>query len=242
MSKLFIGTSGWSYAHWKECFYSGVPRKNRLNHYAIQFNSVEINASFYRLQTPEIFSKWHDSTPNNFYFCIKANRYLTHTKKLGNPNESIVIEKEHARHLQKKLAVVLWQLPKNRTKNLNKLITFVNSLSLWRDVRHTIEFHHPSWFEDETVQLLKKHNIAMCVSDAADWPMWVQTSANFIYVRLHGHSQTYVSPYNTSQLRQWSEHIKNWLVEDLDVYVYFDNDAQCAAPRNALELQRLLRS
>ena len=234
--QIHIGTSGWSYGHWKHCFYADVSQKRWLAHYATLFNTVEINASFYRLQSPETLQKWHDQTPDDFRFSMKANRYLTHTKRLNNPLDSVLIEKQHAQHLQSKLACVLWQLPKNFNKNIDRLQTFISALSHWNEVKHVIEFRHASWFDDETASYLAEGDIAICVSDAADWPMWFKTSDDFIYIRLHGHTQTYASRYTTSQLRKWAGRVKH----HNNVWVYFDNDAECAAVDNAIELQKLI--
>lgn len=235
-SKIHIGTSGWSYAHWKTCFYEGVAQKNWLTHYATLFKTVEINASFYRLQSAETFQKWCDQTPDDFRFSLKANRYLTHTKRLNNPLDSVLIEKQHAQYLQPKLACVLWQLPKNQAKDMPKLQNFVAALTHWQEVFHVIEFRHESWFDDETKEILVSHNAVSCISDAADWPMWLTISNDLLYIRLHGHTQTYASKYTKSQLQQWAEHIKH----HNNAWVYFDNDAECAAVKNAIELQKLI--
>ncbi len=237
-NNIYIGTSGWSYAHWKPCFYANVAKNNWLTHYATQFNTVEINASFYRLQSPQTFQKWCEQTPDDFRFSLKANRYLTHTKRLNDPLDSVLIEKEHAGYLQPKLACVLWQLPKNQAKDMLKLQHFVAALTHWQEVNHAIEFRHASWFDDETEKLLSSHNAVPCVSDAADWPMWLTISSNLLYIRLHGHTHTYSSNYTTPQLKKWAERIKY----HKNAWIYFDNDAECAAVENAIELQKLTRS
>lgn len=240
MYRIHIGTSGWSYPHWKSCFYAKVSRQDWLKYYASQFDSVEINASFYRLQSSDTFHHWVNQTPSTFRFCLKANRYLTHTKRLNNPDKSIPIEKQHAQYLQPKLAIVLWQLPKSLEKNIIKLQNFISALSQWQQVRHTIEFRHNSWFDTETADLLTASNVAACISDAADWPIWLQTTTDFVYLRLHGHTHTYRSKYSTNNLKNWAQRISQWGDDNKQVWVYFDNDAACAAVQNAIELQRLL--
>ena len=235
--KIHIGTSGWSYPHWKTCFYAHIAQKNWLAHYATQFNTVEINASFYRLQSPQTFQKWCAQTPDEFRFSLKANRYLTHTKRLNDPLDSVLIEKKHAQFLHPKLACVLWQLPKNQTKDMPKLQQFIHALTHWREVKHVIEFRHQSWYDDETNELLALHNVTPCISDAADWPIWLTISNDLIYIRLHGHTQTYASHYTKSQLKQWTKRIAN----HNNAWVYFDNDAECAAIENAIELQKLVK-
>ena len=240
MSQLYIGTSGWSYKHWKNSFYAGIAKKNWLRHYAEHFSSVEVNATFYRLQTPDTFKRWYEDTPDSFTFSVKGNHYLTHSKKLLDPINSVRIEKEHASSLEKKLVVILWQLPKTIKKDLHRLKSFLHALQQWDDVRHTLEFRHSSWFDDETADCLSDSGIAVCISDSADWPLWKRVTTDLVYIRLHGHSLTYASSYSSYELAQWAEQIDHWLSENRKVHVYFDNDADCAAPCNALELKSLL--
>ena len=241
MTRLYIGTSGWSYQHWKDCFYNGIARKNWLKFYASHFSAVEINGTFYRLQSPETFIRWFDETPETFRFSIKAHRYLTHNKKLLDPDASVLIEKNHAIALQGKLAAVLWQLPATLRKDLTRLKVFLQALQQWPEVRHIVEFRHRSWFDDETADCLAEAAIANCLSDANDWPLWERVTTDLVYIRLHGHTRTYSSSYNSPELTQWAEFIAHWLKQRKQVHVYFDNDAECAAPFNALELKTLLQ-
>ncbi len=240
-SSLYIGTSGWSYPEWRQRFYSDLAQKRWLEFYAEHFSAVEINGTFYRLQNPDTFKKWSDETPSTFRFALKANRYLTHHKKLLNPLPSIVIEKSHAEALGDKLAVVLWQLPGSLKKDFDLLKHFIDALQQWPEVRHSIEFRHSSWFDDQTADCLAEADIAICISDAATWPMWDRVTTNLVYIRLHGHAQTYVSCYSKTELSYWAEHINRWTGEGKDVHVYFDNTAECAAPFNALALQARLK-
>lgn len=242
MPNLYIGTSGWSYAHWRDCFYQGIPRKDWLRCYAERFSALEINASFYRLQSQETFRKWYQQTPADFRFALKANRYLTHNKKLLDPTQSILIEKNHAEALGEKLAAVLWQLSGNLKKDVARLQTFIEALQLWPEVRHSLEFRHPSWFGAETADCLTQANVAVCQSDAASWPVWSCVTADWVYLRLHGHVRTYASAYSDAELAVWAAHIASYLAAGKDVHVYFDNDAACAAPFNALVLRRLLQN
>jgi len=237
---ISIGTSGWSYQHWQDRFYTGVAQKNWLKFYAERFSAVEVNGTFYRLQSPSTFKKWYDETPPTFRFAIKANRYLTHNKKLLDPEASILIEKSHAEALGEKLAVVLWQLPGLLKKNSARLQGFIDALQQWPEPRHCIEFRHPSWFDDETADGLAQTNITVCLSDAETWPMWDRVTSNLVYIRLHGHARTYASSYSDPELAYWAGRIAQWNTQGKDVHVYFDNDAECAAPFNALALQAML--
>ena len=242
MSQLYIGTSGWSYQHWQDCFYTGVVRKDWLKFYAECFSAVEVNGTFYRLQSSATFQKWFNETPATFRFAIKANRYLTHNKKLLDPKPSVLIEKTQAGALGEKLAVVLWQLPGLLKKDLPRLKGFIDALQQWPEVRHSIEFRHDSWFDDETAACLTQAEIAVCLSDDETWPMWDRVTTNLIYIRLHGHTRTYASFYSKPELADWAERIAQWAKQGKDVHIYFDNDAKCAAPFNALTLQALLEN
>jgi len=234
--KAYIGTSGWNYKEWKDTFYKGIPQKEWLRFCAERFTAVEVNATFYRQQKRSTFEKWHDQTPPGFHFAIKGNRYLTHNKKLKDAEEPIDRERESASALEEKLSAVLWQLPGNFSKNFERLTAFAGALSRWREVRHALEFRHPSWFDDEVAGCLQEHGLAVCLSDAADWPMWDRVTTDLVYIRLHGHTRTYASSYSTQHLRSWAERILEWLNLDYDAHVYFDNTGEGAAALNALQL------
>jgi uncharacterized protein YecE (DUF72 family) len=135
----------------------------------------------------------------------------------------------------------LWQLPATLHKDLTRLNQFLHAVQQWPEVRHIVEFRHRSWFDDETADCLAVAGIANCLSDANDWPLWERVTTDLVYIRLHGHTQTYASPYNSAELAQWAEHIAYWLQEQKQVHVYFDNDALCSAPSNALELKSLFQ-
>ena len=239
-ARACIGTSGWNYDGWRESFYAGAPRKDWLRLCAGRFSGIEVNATFYRLQSRATFERWGAETPRDFRFAIKANRYLTHNKKLGDPRAPIALERSRAEGLGPKLAVVVWQLPHNFHRHLERLDAFARALRGWRAVRHAIEFRHESWFDDEVAGCLRSHRIAVCQSDAADWPLWNAVTTDLVYVRLHGHEQTYASAYPERDLRRWAGKVRRWLGEGRDVHVYFDNDALCHAPFNAERLIALL--
>lgn len=239
-TSLHIGTSGWNYDSWRDNFYGDTPRRNWLRFCAERFTAIEVNATFYRLQSKETFKRWRDETPNDFRFAIKGNRFLTHNKKLTDPLPAIRLERERAEGLGDKLAAVVWQLPHNFHKNIERLEGFARALGRWRRPRHAIEFRHPSWFDDEVADCLRAHDIAVCQSDAADWPLWDVVTTDMAYVRLHGHEATYASVYSERELRDWASKIRRWLKQRRDVHVYFDNDALGAAPLNAMRLLTLI--
>jgi uncharacterized protein YecE (DUF72 family) len=237
---IYIGTSGWSYPHWKDDFYKNVPKKEWLSYCSEKFTGIEINATFYGSQKRATFERWRDETQRDFVFTMKGNRYITHNKKLIDPQVPLQREKVQAMGLGKKLVVVVWQLPANFRKNLDRLLAFADALRAWPEVRHTIEFRNCSWFEDDVAECLRDHGIAVCLSDAADWPLWDIVTTDLVYVRLHGHTTTYSSAYSTHSLEKWAQRIKQWTIEGRDVHVYFDNDAKGAAPNDAIRLLELL--
>lgn len=238
--KPFIGTSGWNYQEWKDGFYRGVQKKNWLEFYAGIFPAIEINATFYGLQKRSTFEKWRDSTPAAFRFAIKGNRYLTHNKKLLDAEDSILLEKERACGLGEKLSAILWQLPGKLEKDVARLESFCRALGSWSEVRHSVEFRHPSWFDDEAAEILSRHRLAICMSDAASWPLWDRVSTDLVYIRLHGHERTYESTYGPERLRPWAKRVQQWLWMGYDVHVYFDNTAKGAALEDALMLTDLV--
>lgn len=239
--RAYIGTSGWNYPSWRGSFYAGRPQRDWLRYCADRFTAIEINATFYRLQRRSTFEGWRAQTPDGFRFAIKGNRYLTHNKRLVAPEESIHLERERATGLGDKLAVVLWQLPAHVHKNVERLQNFADALRGWPETRHALEFRHRSWFDDDVAACLQRHGIAACLSDAADWPMWEALTSDLVYVRLHGHTRTYASSYSRTSLERWAVRARRWLADGRDVHVYFDNDREGAAPRNALSLLRLIR-
>lgn len=240
MARVYIGTSGWNYDVWKDGFYAGLPRKQWLAHCAEAFTGIEVNATFYRLQTTATFRKWRQATPADFAFCLKGHRYLTHRLALRNVQpENIRRCREGTEALGDRLEVVVWQLPASRRKDIDGLEHFLKQLRFWRKPRHAVELRHTSWFDDETVACLARHDVTNCISDAADWPRWDAVTTNLIYVRLHGHTRTYASAYRGDHLARWADRIARWKSESRDVHVYFDNDMEGAAPRDALTLRRL---
>lgn len=237
----YIGTSGWSYAGWKTQFYAGVPRKDWLRYCTTQFTGIEINATFYGSQRRSTFEHWGAVAPPDFKFCIKGNRFVTHNRKLKDPDGPIERERSRAGALGDKLAAVVWQLPPSFKLDLARLIDYARALDHWPEVRHVIEFRHPSWFVGEVESLMRDRRLAVCISDAAAWPMWETVTTDLAYLRLHGHNRTYASAYSDAELDHWAGKARHWLARGFDVHAYFDNDAEGAAPYDALRLLQRLR-
>lgn len=235
-----VGLSGWSYPSWRHEFYEGVPQRRWLAHCAEQFNAVEVNATFYRLLRPATYVKWHDETPADFVFAIKGSRIVTHVHLLKDPAPHVAIQRDVTAGLADKLAVVLWQMPARLKKDLGRLAAFAAALEDWPAVRHALEFRHASWFDDETADLLARHRFAACMSDAAAWPMWQRVTADLVYMRLHGHTDTYHSRYSDRALDAWAARIAGWSREGRAVQVYFDNTDGGHAPKDAKRLMARL--
>jgi uncharacterized protein YecE (DUF72 family) len=239
--EAYIGTSGWNYKSWRKGFYGDTPQKHWLPFCAQHFTGIEVNGTFYRLQEKSTYKKWRNQTPEGFPFAIKGHRYVTHNKKLLDAEESVIRCRESASPLGERLTAVVWQLPAFLKKDAQRLEKFLRTLRRWKGTRHAIEFRHKSWFDDGVTQCLSDHCVAVCMSDAPDWPMWEAVTTDLVYIRLHGHTRKYASSYNKPALRKWATRIRNWLKENRAVHVYFDNDAEGAAPRNALTLLQMLR-
>ena len=238
--RTFIGTSGWDYPDWSGGFYGGIPHKDWLAFYARHFNAVEVNATFYHHQRKSTFEHWRDQTPADFSFAIKGHRYITHVKRLAEPEPPLQQSREAAAGLDGKLAVVLWQTPRSLHKDMARLQSFADALAAWPKVRHVLEFRHASWFDDEVAVCLCTHRIANCWSDAADWPLWNAVTTDLVYLRLHGHAHTYASAYGEDELGDWAERVKDMQAQGRDAHVYFDNTASGAALRNAVRLKEML--
>ena len=241
LGQVYIGTSGWNYKSWRQSFYGGAPQDQWLRFCAERFTAVEVNATFYRLQEKSTYQRWREQTPNDFFFAIKGHRYVTHNKKLLDAEEPVIRCRDSASPLGKRLVAVVWQLPAFLGKDIGRLQKFLDALHHWKRVRHAIEFRHRSWFNDEVAERLERHAVAVCMSDAPAWPMWEKVTTDLVYIRLHGHTRKYASSYSKASLTKWAARIRRWLGENRSVHAYFDNDAEGAAPQNALTLLELLR-
>ncbi len=231
-----IGCSGWQYRHWKGEFYPADLRpRDWLEHYARHFDTVEVNNSFYRLPGEGVFESWRARTPPNFLFAVKASRFLTHMKKLTDPEEPLERLFSRAFELRGKLGPVLYQLPRQLPKNVERLAGFLELLP--PRVKHAIEFRHPAWYDDEVMQLLRKHNVALCLHDMAGSAAPRLLTARFTYVRFHGGAGRYNGSYSNETLAGWAD----WLAANgHPAFVYFNNDIGGHAPRDARRLIELL--
>jgi uncharacterized protein YecE (DUF72 family) len=239
MSRILIGTSGWSYASWRGPFFPReVMVKHHLQFYATQFSTAELNGVFYRTPTIEAVRGWRDNTPEDFVFAWKASKFITHWKRLTDKSRnSLALLESRLRILGPKAGPVLLQLPPMFTANYDRLASFLRLLQARR--RYAFEFRHPSWYQPAVLRLLREHDISLCLSDHHDAPAPWQVTASFVYVRGHGPSGRYKGHYSDRTLRSWARDIAKWKRGGRDVYVYFDNDQKSAAPADALRLMKL---
>jgi uncharacterized protein YecE (DUF72 family) len=240
MPRAYIGTSGWVYGGWREHLYADTPTKKWLHVASRAFDALEINGSFYTQIKPETYARWYEATPPAFRFALKGHRFVSHYKRLRDCRDSIVRLRDQVQPLKEKLAAVVWQLPSNFQCSIERLEDFMRSLEAWRDVGHALELRHESWFVPEVAAILRANNVAVCMGDAPDFPMWREVTADIVYVRLHGHTRKYASSYSERSLQAWADDARCWIAEGRDVHVYFDNDAEGHAVRNALRFQELV--
>lgn len=235
-----IGTSGFHYKHWVGPFYpSKTPAAKMLEYYVQHFDTLELNNSFYRLPTMEAFECWRDSTPKNFVFAIKASRFITHNKKLKDPENALENLLPRAEHLGRKLGPILFQLPPGWKVNAQRLEELLQILP--REHRYAFEFREPSWMKPEICRILRRFNAAFCIFELAGYHTAFEVTANFSYVRLHGPSPgKYQGSYSAQRLREWAHWIEQQAKGLKAIYVYFDNDQAGYAAHNALTLRRMV--
>jgi uncharacterized protein YecE (DUF72 family) len=237
---VHIGCSGWVYRDWRGVLYpDGLAQRRWLEHYATVFDTVEVNSTFYRLARPPAVQRWVDATPPSFRFTIKASRYLTHVRKLRDVSSGIgrfyagiapIVEGD-------RLDAVLWQLPPTQQRDDAMLAEALRSLP---PGRHAFEFRHPSWFADDVLDALRRHDVALVIGDHPERPWQPRTlTAPFTIVRLHYGARGRRGNYSEAELETWSRRIRR-LARDAEVLVYLNNDWEGFAVRNAVRLRQLL--
>lgn len=238
--EIRIGTSGWHYKHWLGTYYpEGTAPAKMLPYYLRDFDTVEINNSFYRLPLRSTFETWKKSTPPDFRFAVKASRFITHMKKLKDPEASVDRFFDAVEGLGKKLGVILFQLPPSWKLDLERFEHFVSVLP--RKHRYTFEFREPTWFDPRVSEVLARNNMAFCIYELAGFHSPIEVTADFVYVRLHGPTaEKYQGSYTNAVLRQWAGRIEQWSRTLAGVYVYFDNDQAGFAAHNAKSLRNLV--
>ena len=236
-----IGTSGWHYKHWVGDFYPHryAPEK-MFSWYAREFDTVEINNSFYRLPEAKTFQRWKELAPPGFIFAVKASRFITHIKRLKDAAESVHLFFERARPLGSTLGPILFQLPPNWKLNLDRLSEFLAILPGRH--KYVLEFRDENWCTEQVYELLRGHNVAFCIHDWREmaWPKVL--TADFTYIRFHGSGSRYGGNYSDEVLAQWAGQIRQWESQVRDTFIYFNNDIGGHAIRNARSLRQVLES
>lgn len=238
---VHVGTSGWSYDHWEGVLYPpGTDPRRRLERYAAEFGTVELNASFYRWPRDAAFAGWRRRLPAGFQLSVKAPRGLTHGRRLYSPEVWVERMARSWHELGERRAVLLVQLPPTQPRDDARLAYFLGRLPWW--MRVAVELRHPSWDDAAVYDLLERHGAAYCVMSGAGLPCVLRATAPFVYVRLHGpdHHHLYGGSYGEDDLRWWADRVREWQDAGKEVFVYLNNDGHGHAVRNARRLRELL--
>ena len=238
MGNVYVGTSGFFYKDWKGVFYPSELKTYRwLSYYSNIFNTVELNSTFYHLPKDKTVKGWIRRVPDGFVYSVKAYREITHQKLLKD-TEGIYLLLHLLKPLEKKLGVLLFQLPPGIKFDRNLLLDFCKALP--GHYRFSIEFRDESWFTEKTYDILCRYNVAFCISHMKKIKTIYWITADFVYIRLHGPQKIYASSYSDEELYSWTSFVEKQLNEGKDVYVYFNNTFHGYAPRNALKLREFL--
>ena len=233
MKPVHIGCSGWNYDAWRGSVYpKGMPPSRWLAHYATLFDTVEVNNTFYRLPKREAVANWVEQTPDDFTFTIKASRYLTHVKRLKTVADGVArfIEAIEPLYVTPKMGPILWQLPANFHRDDERL---ADALAALPPGRHCFEFRHPTWFVPEVYELLRSNKAALVIGDHPDRPFQShEITADWTFVRMHHGHRGRRGNYSDSELETWRRRIAAWR-RRVEVFVYFNNDWETFAIRNA---------
>ena len=264
-----VGISGWRYPPWRGVFYPpGLPQRSELHYASRRLTSIEINGSFYSLQSPDFYRTWRDQTPDDFLFAVKGPRFITHMKKLRGVETALAnFFANGLLALGDKLGPLLWQLPPNLGFDAGRMTDFLAMLprttsaaaelakahddkvegrtlttaATERPLRHAVEVRHPTFETGAFLDVLRAHDAAVVTADTAGkWPFFLEPTSDLAYVRLHGAEELYVSGYDEPALEQWAQRIRGWQDSGRDVVVYFDNDVKVRAPFDAQHLMAKL--
>ena len=242
---LHVGTSGWSYGGWDQVFYpEGVKStQDRLAFYAQDFDTVEVNYSFYHLPKPETYQKWAAVVPAEFLFAVKASRFITHIKKLQGVEEAWGKFLDNARTLGKRLGPVLFQFPpvlRADPERLSRFLAFLRHDSALPPVYPVFEFRHTSWFTEAIYAILREARASLCIAHSARYPCVEEITSDLVYYRFHGPESLFASRYSDGELRSWTKRIRPLLDGGKSVYIYFNNDLHGYAVENARTLRKLI--
>lgn len=234
-----IGCSGWEYKHWRGDFYpASLPKSRWFEHYSNIFDTVEINNTFYRLPEKGTFAAWATRAPHGFLYAVKASRFLTHMKKLKEPEEPLRRLFSRMAPLSTHRGPVLYQLPPGWKLDYARLEYFLQVLP--KGFRHVLEFRDPSWYADTVLTLLEQHGVALCLHDMRGSATGRERIGPFVYVRFHGATGNYGGGYPDRRLAEWANWLRHCRRTNIEIYAYFNNDVGGHAPRNALTLRRMM--
>ncbi len=234
-----VGTSGWNYKHWKGEFYpDNMPSSKWFTFYQEHFDTVEINNTFYNLPSPGTFRSWHDQARPGFLYAVKANRFITHMKKLKDPEESLKKFFGGVSLLKERCGPILFQLPPRWHKNIQRLKDFLGALPEGYD--HVLEFRDPTWFSKDVYEVMEEHGVSFCAHDMAGSECPRLALGRLAYVRFHGSEGAYLGSYSKSTLGGWVDWLREQLDAGREVYAYFNNDVGGHAIRDAKRLISLV--
>lgn len=242
MARAWIGTSGWSYKHWEHGnFYpSNLPAADFLPFFTAQFPTVEINYSYYQLPPRTTFELWQRKVPPDFVFAVKASRYLTHMKKLKDPEEPLERLLHNASGLGKTFGPVLFQFPGRWDMDLPRLQAFMEALRRYQPHRYAFEFRHQSWLTESVYACLREHKAALCLPLGWGIPLDVRLTADWTYIRFHGGQRSHF--FEDDELAPWAKRIRTWRADGVDSYNYFNNDTLWHGRPAAIDNARTLRA
>jgi uncharacterized protein YecE (DUF72 family) len=240
-----IGCSGWQYRHWRGDFYPAeLPTSRWFAHYALTFDTVEINNSFYRLPAAGTFANWREQGPSHFLYAVKASRFLTHMKKLKDPADPLERFFENAKQLGPRLGPILYQLPPRWPLNLERFETFLRAIApaaraagVRTRPSSVVEFRDPSWYDEDVYELMRRYKIALCLHDMQGSASGKLVVGPFVYVRFHFGTKKYGGRYPDERLDEWADWLAARAAERLRVFAYFNNDTGGHAPRDAVRLR-----
>lgn len=241
MATVLIGTSGWTYASWKGPFYpADLPSRAYLSFYAREFQTTEVNYSFYHLPKRSTYERWRTQVSDRFVFAVKASRFITHVKRLKDVQDAWRLFVESAAALGSQLGPILLQFPPSFRADLGTLDRFLRMAIVAEGtpgpLRLVCEFRHDSWFTDQTYRVLHRHGVALCIADGPQYDRRDVVTANFTYMRYHGRSRMFASRYTDKELAEEAVRIRRYRRDGIDVFAYFNNDALGHAVSNARTL------
>jgi len=240
VSPIHVGCSGWVYKHWRGILYpAGLPQARWFHRYAEEFDTVEINASFYRVPKPETFEGWRNKAPDGFRYAVKVNRFITHLKKLVGVEETLNDFVALARKLGPTLGPLLYQLPPSLKLDLERLEAFLKLVP--KDLANVFEFRNKSWYVPETYALLDRYGASFCVHDMPGSQCERTAVGPIAYVRFHGGEGKYWGRYSDEGLLGWTDWVLEQARSGRPVWCYFNNDIQGHAVHDAQTLKSMVR-